>query len=184
MDDKSSSSKINKKSFKEFLSYVVVIVFAIIISLLFRIFVFEPFIVPTSSMEPTLMINDKVIVNKFSYKFFGIERGEIIVFHSPVEDNKDLVKRIIATEGETVKLEPDGSIYINDKKLEDDHYNKSERPIYSGQVYKIGKDEIFVMGDNRNDSYDSRYFGPINKDEVFGKVFLIYWPLSRIGIVK
>ncbi len=183
MDEKSNSSKINK-SFREFLSYVLVIICAIIVSVLFRIFIFEPFIVPTSSMEPTLMINDKVIVNKFSYKFFGIKRGEIIVFHSPVENNKDLVKRVIAIEGEIVRLEPDGSIYINDKKLENDYYNKNEKPVYSGQVYEIGKDEIFVMGDNRNDSYDSRYFGPIKEDKVFGKVFLIYWPPSRIGIVN
>ncbi|MHB1346471.1 MAG: signal peptidase I [Candidatus Humimicrobiaceae bacterium] len=159
-------------------------IFAALISILFRIFFFEPFIVPTPSMETTLMVQDKVIVNKFSYKFTGIKRGDIVVFPSPVNEGKDLVKRAIAFEGETVRLGKDGIIYINDNPLEKDYYNSNNPPEYTEQVFKIGKDEIFVMGDNRNNSYDSRYFGSILKSDVFGKVFLIYWPASRIGFVK
>lgn len=178
------SPKKEKSRSKELLSYLIVILCAALVSVLFRIFLFEPFVVPTPSMEPTLMVNDKVIVNKFSYKYFGIERGDLIVFHSPVDDNKDLVKRAIAFEGETVTLKEDGSIYINDEKLEKDYYNPGDKPVYSEQSFKIGRDEIFVMGDNRNNSYDSRYFGPIMQTEIFGKVFFIYWPPSRIKVVN
>ncbi|MCL4384738.1 MAG: signal peptidase I [Actinobacteria bacterium] len=176
--------KSNKSFGREFLSYLSVIFFAALISIIFRIFFFEPFIVPTPSMEPTLMVNDKVIVNKFSFKYSGIKRGDIIVFHSPVTQGKDLVKRAIAFEGETIKLGTDGVIYINGKPLDKDYYTSDSPPKYTGQSFKIGKNEIFVMGDNRNDSYDSRYFGPVEKTEVFGKVFMIYWPPSRIKIVK
>ena len=174
-----------KKSFgRELLSYVIVIFMAALVSVLFRIFFFEPFIVPTPSMEPTLMVQDKVIVNKFSYKFRGIKRGDIIVFPSPVNEGKDLVKRAIAFEGETIKLGTDGLIYINGDPIEKDYYISIDPPEYTGQTFKIGKNEIFAMGDNRNNSYDSRYFGAIQKSDVFGKVFMIYWPVSRIKFVK
>ncbi|MHB1252545.1 MAG: signal peptidase I [Candidatus Humimicrobiaceae bacterium] len=180
----SSTTKPNKSFGREFLSYVIVILFAALVSILFRVFFFEPFIVPTPSMESTLMVQDKVIVNKFSYKFTGIKRGDIVVFHSPVDESKDLVKRAIAFEGETVKLGKDGIIYINDKPIEKDYYTGNAPPEYTGQTFKIGKNEIFVMGDNRNNSYDSRYFGPIQKTDIFGKVFMIYWPVLRIKFVK
>lgn len=174
-----------KKSFgRELLSYVIVIFIAALVSILFRIFFFEPFIVPTPSMEPTLMVQDKVIVNKFSYKFTGIKRGDIIVFPSPVDEGKDLVKRAIAFEGETIKLGTDGIIYINGEPIEKDYYTGSVSPEYTGQTFKIGKNEIFAMGDNRNNSYDSRYFGAIQKSDVFGKVFMIYWPIPRIKFFK
>jgi len=174
-----------KKSFgRELLSYIIVIFVAVLVSVLFRIFFFEPFIVPTPSMEPTLMVQDKVIVNKFSYKFTGIKRGDIIVFPSPVDEGKDLVKRAIAFEGETIKLGIDGIIYINGEPIEKDYYTGSVLPEYTSQTFKIGKNEIFAMGDNRNNSYDSRYFGAIQKSDVFGKVYMIYWPIPRIKFVK
>ncbi|MHB1377621.1 MAG: signal peptidase I [Candidatus Humimicrobiaceae bacterium] len=166
------------------MSYIIVIFIAALVSILFRIFFFEPFIVPTPSMEPTLMVQDKVIVNKFSYKFTGIKRGDIIVFPSPVDEGKNLVKRAIAFEGETIKLGTDGIIYINGEPIEKDYYIGSVPPKYTGQTFKIGKNEIFAMGDNRNNSYDSRYFGAIRKSDVFGKVFMIYWPIPHIKFVK
>ncbi len=174
----------NKTRSKEFISYLIVILCAALVSILFRIFLFEPFIVPTPSMEPTLMVRDKVIVNKFSHKCFDIKRGDLLVFHSPIEEGKDLVKRAIAFEGETITFKKDGNVYIDDKKLSEDFFAPDYRPEYTQQSFTIGKDEIFVLGDNRNNSYDSRYFGPILKSDVFGKVFFIYWPPPRIGTVK
>ncbi len=184
MGKHAASLKANKSFGRELLSYVIVIFFAVLISLLFRIFFFEPFIVPTPSMETTLMVKDKVIVDKISYKFKGIKRGDIIVFHSPVTEGKDLVKRAIAFEGETLLLGTDGVIYINGKPIDKDYYASNAPPGYTGQTYKIGKNEIFAMGDNRDNSYDSRYFGPIQKTDIFGKVLMIYWPPNRIKFVK
>lgn len=184
MGKHAAPSKSNKSFGREFLSYLIVIFCAALISILFRIFLFEPFIVPSASMETTLMVQDKVIVNKISYKFTGIKRGDIIVFHSPITEGKDLVKRAIAFEGETISLSTDGVIYINGKPIDKDYYTGKAPPKYTGQTFKIGKNEIFVMGDNRDDSYDSRYFGPIEKTAVFGKVLMIYWPPSRIKLVR
>jgi signal peptidase I len=94
------------------------------------------------------------------------------------------VKRAIAFEGETVKLGKDGVIYIDGNPIEKDYNAGSSSPQYTGQTFKIGKNEVFVMGDNRNNSYDSRYFGAIQKSDIFGKVVMIYWPFSRIKFVK
>lgn len=167
--------------FREFLGYLFVIILAIIFSVLVRIFVFETYVVPTPSMEPTLLVEDKVIVNKLAYKFHPIKRGDIVAFHSPVEKGKDLVKRAIALGGDKITLTSQGDIYINDKKLVEDYLPDNINPGYDPQTFIIGEDEIFVMGDNRNDSLDSRFFGPINKKDIFGEVFIIYWPPSRFG---
>lgn len=167
--------------FREFLGYILVIIFAIIFSVLVRAFVFETYIVPSPSMEPTLLVKDKVIVNKLAYKFHPIVRGDIVAFHSPVEKGKDLVKRVIALGGEKVTLTSEGEVYINDKKLVESYLPHDITPSYDPQTFTVKEDEIFVMGDNRNDSLDSRFFGPIKKKDVFGEILIVYWPPSRWG---
>lgn len=169
--------------FKEFFSYFSIIILAILFSISVRIFIFEPFIVPTPSMEPTLLVGDKVIVNKLAYKWTTIKRGNIIVFHSSVV-GKDLVKRAIALEGDEITLTDNGDIYINGEKLAEDYLPEDYNITYSNQTLTVEEGKVFVMGDNRNDSYDSRYFGPISEEEIFGRVIFIYLPLSRFGIVK
>jgi len=176
-----SSKKTNP--FKEFLSYFFIIILAVIFSISVRIFIFEPFIIPTPSMEPTLLIGDKVIVNKLAYKMNSVKRGDIVVFHSSVL-GKDLVKRAIALEGDKITLTDNGNIYINGKKITEDYLSEDYNITYNNQTLIIEKGKVFVMGDDRNNSYDSRYFGPIPKEEIFGKVVFIYLPLSRLRIVS
>ncbi len=171
-----------KSNLKEFLSYFIVIIIAAGLSLLFRVFLFEPYIVPTSSMETTLNISDRVIVNKIAYKFDEINRGDVIVFHSPTEPGKDLVKRAIAFEGEEVTFYPD-AIMIGDVPLAED-YLPSTNYQYETMSVIVGENQIFAMGDNRSNSYDSRNFGTIDEDSVFGKVLFIYWPPPRMTLVK
>lgn len=163
---------------REVLAYAIVILAAVVMATLVRVFIFEPFIVPTPSMVPTLQVGDKVLINKMSYKFSNIERGDIIAFHSPVEE-KDLVKRAIAVEGDEITLTSEGEIYINDEKITESYLQSGQVVLYENQTVKLGKEEIFVMGDNRNDSYDSRWFGAISENDVFGKFMIIYWPPSR-----
>jgi len=163
---------------KEILAYIIVILTAVILATLVRVFMFEPFIVPTPSMEPTLKVGDKVIINKMAYKFGSIERGDIIAFHYTIE-KKDLVKRAVAVEGDEITLTSEGEIYINGEKIDESYLPAEHNVLYSNQTVNLDEDEIFVMGDNRNDSFDSRFFGPISENDIFGEFILIYWPPSR-----
>ncbi|MCG9478817.1 MAG: signal peptidase I [Actinomycetia bacterium] len=169
-----------KKIVKEFLGYLVVVIAAVAISLTIRIFVFEPFIVPTPSMEPTLLVGDKVIVNKLAYRFGEISRGDLVVFNSSAEPEKELVKRAIGLPGEEVTLTNEGQIIINGQPIEETYLVHDNSGSYQNQTYKLGPDQYFVMGDNRKNSLDSRYFGPILNTDIFGELVIIYWPPSRI----
>lgn len=168
----------NKKILKEFLGYAIVILAAIISATLIRIFILEPFIVPTPSMEPNLRVGDKVIINKMAYKFGTVERGDIVAFHSPLEQ-KDLVKRVIAVEGDEITLTSEGEIFISGEKISESYLPANQNIFYINQTIVVGEGEVFVMGDNRNNSFDSRFFGTIAEDDIFGKFVLIYWPPSR-----
>jgi len=171
----------NKKNiFKEFLGYLIVAIIAVVFSITLRIFIIEPYIVPTPSMTPTLLVSDKVIVYKLEYKFKNVKRGDIIAFYSSVE-KKNLVKRVIGLENEEVTLTKSGDVLINGNKISEYYLPNNISAAYEDKNYKVNENEIFVMGDNRNNSADSRVFGPISLDEVFGKVIFIYSPFSRIG---
>ncbi len=171
----------NKKNiFKELLGYIIVAVIAALISITLRIFVIEPFIVPTPSMSPTLLVGDKVIVNKLEYKFKTVKRGDIIAIYSPLE-KKNLVKRVIGLPDEMISFSEDDFVYIDGNKLQESYLPASMVPAYEIKSYKIGSNEYFVMGDNRNNSADSRVFGPISIESIFGRVIFIYGPFSRAG---
>lgn len=167
----------NKKILKEFLGYAIVILAAVISATLIRIFILEPFIVPTPSMEPNLRVGDKVIINKMAYKFGTVKRGDIVAFHSPLEQ-KDLVKRVIAVEGDEITLTSEGEIFISGEKISESYLPANQNIFYINQTIVVGEGEVFVMGDNRNNSFDSRFFGTIAEDDIFGKFVLIYWPPS------
>ena len=163
----------------------VILVVALLAALLLRTFVIQPYFIPSASMEPTLMVGDKVLVNKLSYDLHPIHRGDVIVFKKPPDDNtpgiKDLIKRVIGLPGETIAGR-NGQIYINGKLLNEPWLPKVDRDTTStfGPV-QIPAGEYFVMGDNRADSSDSRVFGPITKSLVVGRAFIKVWPPSRIG---
>lgn len=129
-------------------------------------------------MEPTLKVGDKVLINKLAYKIGTIKRGDIVAFHSPIE-KKDLVKRAIAVEGNEITLTTEGEIYINGEKIVENYLPPEQNISYLNQTIIVGENEVFVMGDNRNNSFDSRFFGTISEEDIFGKFTLIYWPPSR-----
>jgi signal peptidase I len=163
----------------------VILVVALLAALLLRTFVIQPYFIPSASMEPTLMVGDKVLVNKLSYDLHPIHRGDVIVFKKPPDDNtpgiKDLIKRVIGLPGETIAGR-NGQIYIDGKLLNEPWLPKVDRDTTStfGPV-QIPAGQYFVMGDNRADSSDSRVFGPITKSLVVGRAFIKVWPPSRIG---
>jgi signal peptidase I len=180
MSIKDKEDNTNKKRviLKEFLTYAIVVLTAIISATLIRSFIIEPFIVPTPSMEPTLKVGDKVLINKIAYKIKPVRKGDIVAFNSPIEE-KDLVKRVIALEGEEVTLTSEGEIYVDNVKKVESYLPAGSNISYLNQTIALGENEVFVMGDNRNNSYDSRFFGPIQEESIFGKFMLIYWPPSR-----
>jgi signal peptidase I len=177
-DFKKNGSK-TSEAMHEALGYLIAVIGAVILAILIRIFIFEPFIVPTPSMEPTLMVGDRVIINKLSYKLGSIERGDIVGFHSTIEEDKDLVKRVIGIEGDEIMLTGDGNIFVNSEKMMENYIMSGQSIEYLNKTFVVGENEIFVMGDNRNNSFDSRYFGMIPEENVFGEFLIVYWPPSR-----
>jgi signal peptidase I len=177
-----------KKFVKE---YIEPIVIAVLIALFIRAFIVQAFKIPSSSMEPTLLVGDYLLVYKFIYgvripysniKFFEYKkpkRGDIIVFIFPKDRKKDFIKRVIGTEGEKVTI-LHNKIYIDDKLI-DDPWGDFTRPRSSIEDYgpiKVPESSLFVMGDNRDNSQDSRFWGFVKTDEVKGKAFIIYFSLD------
>ena len=176
------------------------IVIAFVLAMIIRTFVVEPFKIPTGSMRPTLLEGDIILVNKFIYgakiPFIDFrlptvkppKRGDVIVFIYPEDPKKDFIKRLIATEGETVEIR-NGRIYINDEPLleplfsQREYYNKGKFG-KEGLKILVPKDSYFVLGDNSSSSQDSRYWGFVPRKNILGEAILIYWPPQRIRIVK
>jgi signal peptidase I len=184
--------KMGKKTF--FKEYLEPIIIAVLIALFIRTLIVQAFKIPSSSMEPTLLVGDYLLVNKFTYgiripysdKVFGESkrffewkkprRGDVIVFIFPKDRSKDFIKRVIGTEEEKVEI-IHNKIYINDKLI-DDPWGHFTMPMASIEDYgpvKVPQGFLFVMGDNRDNSQDSRFWGFVNINEVKGKALIIYY---------
>jgi signal peptidase I len=173
----------------------VVVVVALVAAILLRTFVVQTFFIPSGSMEPTLQIGDRILVNKLSYHLHGVDRGNIVVFRRPANEDcggepvADLVKRVIGLPGETISLTK-GNVFINGKRLNESWLPASKQgtsssgptgePFNLAKPYVVPANHYFVMGDNRNDSCDSRYWGPISRSLIVGKVDLRVWPIGGI----
>jgi len=175
-----------KDSFLSFLGELpVLIITAIIVAWLIKTFLVQPFYIPSSSMEPTLLPGDRVLVSKLSYRLGSPTPGNIVVFVAPqiVEAvETDFIKRIIGAPGMKVQ-EANGKMIV-DGRSKDEPYTRDDNPTASFGPATVPPGKVFVMGDNRANSKDSRYFGAIDKKALVGKAFFIYWPPSRMGALK
>lgn len=154
---------------------VVLISLAIILPI--RLFLVQPFYVEGASMEPNFYQNEYLIIDEISYRFNDKQRGEVIIFKNPKNTKNYFIKRIIGLPGETVSIE-NGRILVDGKLIEEPYITNFSSDKHDPVVLK--ENEYFVMGDNRNNSLDSRQLGPIHKDYIIGRVWIRGWPLDRI----
>ncbi len=132
------------------------------------------------SMRPTLQDGEFVLVNRLAYRFGEVQRGDIIVFHYPSDPSQELIKRVIGMPGEQVEIRS-GQVFINETPLNEDYI--AAAPVYSG-MWQIPEDQLFVLGDNRNDSSDSHSWGLLPIEKVIGKAILIYWPPPYWNLIE
>jgi signal peptidase I len=205
-DDAGAEPSRRDRTTRLIIEWVVLIAAALVIAFVIKTFLFQAFYIPSASMEPTLNIDDRVLVNKLSYDFHDVHRGDIVVFTAPPGERtggiNDLVKRVIGLPGETVTERRDSNsntynIYINGRRLHEPYLPKdaSSGPEGSsvppgcgvpadqspGCVVPAGR--VFVLGDNRNQSKDARTFGPIPESSIVGRVFVRIWPLSNLSFL-
>lgn len=150
-----------------------------------RTFVAEARYIPSSSMEPTLQINDRLIIEKVSYRFQEPQRGDIVVFNPTqalLERNyRDaFIKRVVAIPGDTLQV-TGGKVLLNGKPLEEDYI--AQPPDYDFGPVTVPPDQYLVLGDNRNNSFDSHYWGFVPKEKLIGRAFVRFWPFTRVGLL-
>jgi signal peptidase I len=177
-----------KRGTRQVIEWMVLIGAALLLALLIKAFLFQAFYIPSESMVPTLNKNDRVLVNKLSYKFHDVHRGDIVVFKAPPgqEDNiKDLVKRVIGLPGDTIEFR-NGAVWINGKQLDEGYLPDGTVTTQSCGVdaqVTVPAKHYWMMGDNRTASKDSRCFGAIPDGDIVGRVFFKMWPLNKIGFM-
>ena len=162
-----------------------IIAIALALALFIRAFVAEPRFIPSDSMLPTLQIGDRLVVEKISYRFRTPATGEIVVFDPPQQlqiqgyaKDQAFIKRVVGTPGQTVEIQ-DGKVYLNDRPLDENYI--AEPPAYEMKKAQVPEDQLFVMGDNRNNSNDSHVWGFLPKQNVIGHACFRFWPFSRIS---
>ncbi len=170
---------------RNLIEWILILGGALLAAFLVKTFLFQAFYIPSGSMEPTLQIGDRVLVSKLSYRLGDIDRGDLVVFKRPdlpagaEAAVKDLIKRVIALPGETVETR-DGSVYIDGEKLDEEYLPGGS---YSDNVPKqvVPDGTVWVMGDNRGNSRDSRVLGPVAIDSIHGRAFVRIWPPADLS---
>ncbi|WP_341527264.1 signal peptidase I [Nostoc sp. UHCC 0302] len=185
-----SDAKEAPKSSKVWRSWqenLTLIAIALSLAILIRTFIAEPRYIPSDSMLPTLHTGDRLVVEKVSYRLHLPKTGDIIVFQPPAElqrrgypKDQAFIKRVIGQPGEVINI-TGGKVYLNSRPLSEDYI--AEPPNQPFPPVKVPEDELFVMGDNRNDSNDSRYWGFLPRKNIIGRAAFRFWPLDRIGFI-
>ena len=183
------SKREEKGGLSTFASFLIMIAIVVVAYFGLRTFVVGTYEIPSGSMLDTIQIGDRVFSEKVSYYFRDPEQGDIITFADPENPQRTLIKRVIAVGGQTVDLK-DGYVYVDGKKLDEPYTEgKQSLPLNTAHgvsityPYTVPDGYLWVMGDNRTNSADSRYFGAVSKDSVTGHANFTFWPLNRIGIL-
>jgi len=178
-----------------------VVIHALIIALVIRTFLFQPFNIPSGSMIPTLLVGDYLFVSKYSYGYthysfpfsppifsgrvFASQpnRGDVVVFRYPHDTTKSYIKRVIALPGDTLRIDH-GRVFVNGVALKEPYVPAKYADENSRPESVIPPDKYFMMGDHRSVSSDSREFGPVSRDLIYGRAAFVYWPVDQAGVVR
>jgi signal peptidase I len=159
------------------------LLFSAAASVLIILFLYQPVRVEGTSMSPRLEDHDRLFINKFVYRITSIERGDVVVFHYPRDPAKSYIKRVIALPGDRLRIDH-GQVWVNEKELVEGYVPEAYRDTRSFSQIVVPEDTYFMMGDHRSISSDSREFGPVERDLIYGKAVFIYWPAKDVGEVK
>jgi signal peptidase I len=166
----------------EFSGWVKDIMLAIVISFLMVVFLYQPVKVEGTSMQPELLDQERIFVNKFVYHFEGIQRGDIVVFWYPKDPSKSFIKRVVGVPGDVVQIK-DGHVYINDQLLQERYVPTGYQDLDSYASIRVKEGYYYVLGDHRNASNDSRSWGLVPRKYIYGKAVFRYWPVDKAGFL-
>ncbi|AFZ59530.1 signal peptidase I [Anabaena cylindrica FACHB-243] len=177
----------SSKTWRAWQENLTLVAIALTLALLIRTFIAEPRLIPSESMYPTLHTGDRLVVEKVSYRFHPPKTGDIVVFKSPpelqrrgYEANQAFIKRVIGMPGEVISVAK-GKVYLDGQPLQEEYI--AEPPNQPFAPVTVPENEFFVMGDNRNDSNDSRYWGFLPQKNLIGRATFRFWPFDRIGLI-
>src|SRR6266568_8220233 len=159
------------------------IVISAAVSILIITFLYQPVRVEGTSMLPRLEDHDRLFINKFVYRISSIHRGDVVVFHYPRDPEKSYIKRVIGLPGDRIYIDR-GRVYLNGKLLRESYVPEEYRDTRSMADLIVPDDTYFMMGDHRSISSDSREFGPVDRDLIYGKAVFVYWPARDVGEVR
>ncbi|MFW5730268.1 MAG: signal peptidase I [Desulfonatronovibrionaceae bacterium] len=179
--------------------YAEALIIALVLALFIRAFIVQAFKIPSGSMLETLQIGDHLLVNKFSYgiqmpfmdkyiiEFDGPERGDIIVFEFPEDPSKDFIKRVVGVPGDVIEIKGK-KLYLNSRRLDEPYVRKVDHRVVDQRddfgPFTVPEDSYFVLGDNRDESYDSRFWGIVKREKILGKAWIIYWSWEGVSDIR
>ncbi|MEO8594704.1 MAG: signal peptidase I [Candidatus Solibacter sp.] len=164
------------------LSWVRDLAFSVLIAVILIVFIYQPVKVEGTSMMPTLTDQERIFINKFTYHFGlgSIERGDMVVFWFPLDPSKSYIKRVIGVPGDVVSIDA-GQVFVNGQSLVESYVPEDYHDRVSWEEHRVPDGEYFVLGDHRSSSSDSRTWGFVKRDAIYGKAVFVYWPLKNMG---
>jgi signal peptidase I len=156
---------------------------AIGLALVIIVFLYQPVKVEGTSMAPLLSDQERIFINKFVYRFEAIERGDVVVFWYPLDHTKSFIKRVVGLPGETIELRQ-GTLYVNGKTVPEPYVPPQYEDSSDFGPVRVPKDSFFVLGDHRISSNDSRVFGPVSSQFIYGRAVFAYWPVDHFGSLE
>jgi len=159
------------------------IIISVVVSYFIITFLYQPVKVEGTSMAPWLHDQDRLVINKFEYDFEKIKRNDVVVFYYPRDTRLSYIKRVIALPGDTIYID-DGQVFVNGKPIVEPYVPENYRDVSSMGPLLVPEGEYFVMGDHRSISSDSRDFGPVDRELIYGKAAFVYWPMEQVGVVR
>jgi signal peptidase I len=159
------------------------ILFAIVIAIFIVIFVIQPVKVEGTSMQPRLVDQERIFVNRFVYRFRNVQRGDVVVFWFPKDRSKSFIKRVVGVPGDQLEIR-NGIVYVNGMRIPEPYLRPEYQDFRSFEKTRIPPSQYFVLGDHRNSSNDSRNWGFVAQSLIYGKAIFSYWPFSKFGRVE